>query len=103
MIDLPTQKDMAHPHHRRAVWALVAAGVLLGAVLLTYYLKPVDSTDNVARDRAAALNESTGKPVPAANLTAEETAKLKTLVNKPVPSANLTTAQLEQLRKIQAQ
>lgn len=40
MIDLPTQKDLATPHHRKAVGALVASIIIFGLVLTVYYLRP---------------------------------------------------------------
>jgi len=102
MIDLPTQQDMNHPHHRRAIWAMIAASVLLGVVLVSFYSQK-ETVPEPVWDASARLQKIVGQPVPPANLTPEETAKLKTLVDKPVPPANLTAAQLERLRALQGQ
>ncbi len=99
MIDLPTQKEMNSPHHRRAVWALIAAGLLLGVVIVGYYLRSYNDVQMPLQDNE--VRASIGQPVPPANLTDAELAKLKTLVGKPVPPANLTAAQLERLRMLQ--
>ncbi len=95
MIDLPTQKEMNSPHHRRAVWALIAAGLLLGALLAAYYLKPpviedLPSQSDMAQKRAL-LNEA-----PATlDLTASEIKTRQTLLNKDATSLKLTPEQIK--------
>lgn len=101
MIDLPTQKEMNSPHHRRAIWALVGSGLILGAILTAYYIDQVEDTSR-GQGGVVRLQSIVGQSVPPANLTNEQMAKLRTTVGQPVPKSNLTAAQLENLRKLQA-
>ncbi len=98
MIDLPTQKDLKHPHHRKAIGALVAAVVIFGIALAVYYLR-ADSPKEQG-PTLSPLQQLAGKPVPDADLTAEQMSQLKELVGKPVPATTLTAEQKARLQEL---
>jgi hypothetical protein len=95
MIDLPTQKDMVHPHHRRAVWALIAAGALLGAVLAGYYLRPSEPVEQGSQGDLAKKQALMNEPAPVLNLTAAEIKSRQALLDKDAPTLKLTPEQIK--------
>lgn len=104
MIDLPTQKEMASPHHRRALWALVGAGVLLGAVMIGYYLNPQlgdfrEAKNDVLIAQRALMNQQ----VAPASLTPEEIRARQMLLNKSTKPSGLTPDQIKARQALLAQ
>lgn len=98
MIDLPTQSDLATPHHRKAIGALVATVVVFGVALIIYFV----SSNHDSATPIRTFADFVGQPVPSADLTVEQTEKLKELVGSPVLPANLTAEQMEQLKELQS-
>ena len=95
MIDLPTSKDMATPHHRKAIGALVATVIIFGLLLVVYYLRPEPVETPV---QSNIIQQLVGQSVPPSNLTADETKKVQSLVGKPVPAGKLTPAQVKEIQ-----
>ncbi|MEK7641859.1 MAG: hypothetical protein AAB365_02585 [Patescibacteria group bacterium] len=99
MIDLPTKKDIAHPHHRRAVGALVAAGIVFMMLIAAYALNPVD-TQTPSADRSTATRQALVLQAnPPALLTAGEVRMRQMTAESNNPMATLTP---EQVRARQA-
>ena len=91
---------MNSPHHRRAVWALIAAGLLLGALLAAYYLESYERVEQVPQvdlaDREALMNIQNQK----VTLTQEQALAQKRLMDIPNSPVKLTPAQVEQQKKL---
>ena len=86
---------MNSPHHRRAVWALIAAGLLLGALLAAYYLKSYERVEQVPQVDLARKQAFANEPAPALDLTAEQIkARQAAVIQKP-PTLKLTPEQIK--------
>lgn len=102
MIKLPTKKDIESLHHRKAIGALVASGVVLIIILSTYFLRPVsetiqrDATQDALATRQALMNI----PNPKTTLTTDQIVSQKKLMSINNPSVRLTPAQIEQQKKL---
>jgi hypothetical protein len=86
--------DIGHPHHRKAIWAGVAAVIIGGAIVWGYIaakhqapiIAPVTSTSSQA------LNP--------AQLTAEQIKSRQEILNASTPSVPLTAKQIEERQKL---
>jgi hypothetical protein len=102
MIDLPTEKDMNSPHHRRAVWALIMASVIGVLLVATYVWKVQDKSEVVDTSYDALATQKRLMDIPSekVNLTPEQVVIQKKLMDVPSQKVNLTPEQVELQKKL---
>lgn len=89
--------DFSHLHHRKAVAALIVAGIVFGVVVLGYLLaqryskQSTPSTFDPLAVRQALLAQSN----PPVNLTPEEISARQKLLTAPNPPIKLTPEQVK--------
>jgi hypothetical protein len=99
MMNLPTQRDMQHPHHRRAIFALIGAGVIFAGLIVGYSLNPqkqekqVDPID-LATQRKVWLEQES----PAPSLSQAQLSDRKKFISRPSSEVKLTPDQLQARR-----
>lgn len=103
MIDLPTQKEMESPHHRRALWALIAAGVIFAGLIAAYVVNPQPQEEQggaIREDFAAQKMAELAKPNPTVTLTVDEVILKKAVLAEKNPKVNLTPEQIKAKRLV---
>lgn len=101
MIELPTEKDLKTPHHRKAIGALVAALVVFGFLIVGYCLyqtkePEVDQTYAAIAARQALMDI----PNPTVELTPDQVEERQKLMSTPNPTVELTPEQVEERKRL---
>jgi hypothetical protein len=102
MIDFPTSKDMASPHHRKAIGALVASGIILIVILSAYFLRPEQRQDSQSgmtiAEKQAVLETQTNPP---SGLSATEVKARQALLSKTKnPPSKLTADEIQRRQEL---
>ena len=94
MADAFLSNNVAAPHHRKAIGALIAAVIVFGIVLAVYFLRPEVEVIPQQPDMAQLKNSILAQPNPPVTLSSQEAAVKQSQLSAPNPKVTLTPEQV---------